>query len=80
MISFDDYANENKTEHNSKWPYVLDHPYRTLIIGGSGSGKTNALLSLINNQPNIDKIYLYAKDPYEAKYQFLIKKKEKVQD
>ena len=75
MINFDDYANENKTEHNSKWPYVLDHPYRTLIIGGSGSGKTNALLSLMNNQPNIDKIYLYAKDPYKAKYQFLIKNK-----
>ena len=42
-----------------------------LIIGGSGSGKTNALLNLINNQPDIDKIYLYAKDPYEDKYQFL---------
>ena len=55
------------------------HPaYRTLIIGGSGSGKTNALLNLINNQPDIDKIYLYAKDPYEAKYQYLINKHEKV--
>ena len=39
-----------------------------LIIGGSGSGKTNALLNLISNQPDIDKIYLYAKDPYEDKY------------
>ena len=76
MINFDDYAIENKTEHNSKWPYIPDHPYRILIIGGSGSGKTNALLNLINNQPDIDKIYLYAKDPYEAKYQFLINKKE----
>ena len=47
-----------------------------LIIGGSGSGKTNALLNLINNQPDIDKIYLYAKDPYEDKYQFLINKRE----
>ena len=45
-------------------------------MGGSGSGKANALLNLINNQPNIDKTYLYAKDPYEAKYQFLINKKE----
>ena len=52
------------------------HPYRILIIGGSGSGKTNALLNLISNQPDIDKIYLYAKDPYEAKYQFLINKRE----
>ena len=50
--------------------------YRILIIGGPGSGKTNALLNLINNQPDIDKIYMYAKDPYEAKYQFLINKRE----
>ena len=76
MSNFDDYANENKTEHNLKWPYIPDHPYRILIIGGSGSGKANALLNLINNQPDIDKIYLYAKDPYEAKYQFLINKRE----
>ena len=40
--------------------------------------KTNALLNLINNQPDIDKIYLYAKDPYETKYQYLINKREKV--
>ena len=76
MINFDEYVNENKTEHNKNWPYTPDHPYRILIIGGSGSGKTNALLNLINNQPDIDKIYLYAKDPYEAKYQFLINKRE----
>ena len=49
-----------------------------LIIGSSGSGKTNVLLSLIENQPDIDKIYLYAKDPYEAKYQYLINKREGV--
>ena len=55
MINFDDYTNENKTEHNLKWPHVQDHPYRTLIAGGSGSGKTNPLLNLINNQPAIDK-------------------------
>ena len=78
MINFDDYTNENIIEHSSKWPYIPDHPYRILIIGGSGSGKTNALLNLINNQPDIDKIYLYAKDPYEAKYQYLINKREKV--
>ena len=78
MINFDNYTNENKTEHNSKWPYISDHLYRILIVGGSGSGKTNALLNLINNQPDIAKIYLYAKDPYEAKYQYLIKKREKV--
>ena len=78
MISFDDYTNENKLEHNSKWPYISDHPYRILIIGGFGSGKTNALINLIDIQPDIDKIYLYAKDPYEAKYQHLINKREKV--
>ena len=77
MINFDDYVNKNKTKHNLKWPYIPDHPYRILIIGGSGSGKTNALLNLINNQPDIDKIYLYAKDPYETKYQFLINKRER---
>ena len=72
MINFDDYVNENKTGHNKNCPYIPDHPYRILIIGGSGSGKTNVLLNLIENQPDIDKIYLYAKDPYEAKYQYLI--------
>ena len=66
MINFDDYTIESKIEQNSKWSYILDHPYRILIVGGSGSEKTNALLNLINNQPDIDKIYLYAKDPYEA--------------
>ena len=78
MINFDDYTNENIVEHNLKWPYILDHPYRILVIGGSGSGKTNELLNLINNQPDVDKIYLYAKDPYEKKYQYLINKREKV--
>ena len=57
MINFDDYANENNTEHNQKWPYIPDHPYRILIISGSGSGKTNALLNLINNQPDIIKAH-----------------------
>ena len=79
MINFDDYTNENKSEHNLKLPYIPDHLYRVLIIGGSGSGKTNALLNLINNQPDMDKIYLYAKDPYEPKYQHLINKREKVE-
>ena len=78
MINFDNYTNENKIEHNLKWSYVLDHPYKILIVGGSGSGKRNTLLNLINNQPDIDKIYLYAKDPYEVKYQYLISKREKV--
>ena len=78
MINFDEYTNENKTKHNPNSPYIPDHPYRILIMGGSGSGKTNALLNLINNLPDIDKIYLYAKDPYEDKYHFLIKKRESI--
>ena len=78
MINFDDYTNESKTDHNSKWPYISYHPCRILIVAGLGSRKTNALLNLINNHPDIDKIYLYAKDPYEAKYQYLINKREQV--
>ena len=78
MITFDNVTEENTTTQNPNWPHVPDHLYRILIITGSGSGKTNALLNLTNHQPNIDKIYLYAKDPYEAKYQFLIKKLENV--
>ena len=78
MINFDDYTNESKIEHNSKWPYIPDHPYRILVLGASGSEKTNALLNSINNQPDIDKMYLYAKDSYEVKYQYLINKREEV--
>ena len=76
MINLDSITNENNKEHNEKWPYIPDHPYRILIIGGSGSGKTNALLNLINEQDHIDKIYLYAKDLSEPKYEYLIKKHE----
>ena len=78
MINIDDYRNENKTKHNPKWQCIPDYPCKILIIEGSGSGKTIALLNLINNQSDIDKTYLYAKDPYEAKYQYLIKQREKV--
>ena len=77
MINLHGHTNENKTEHNPKWPYIPDHPYRILIIGGSGYGKTNVILNIINNEPDIDTIYLYAKDPYEAKHQYLINKREK---
>ena len=67
---------KGKQKNNPKWPEILDHPHRILIIGGSGSGKTNALLNLITNEPDIDKSYLCAKDPYEAKDQLLINKRE----
>ena len=76
MINLDDITNENNKEHNEKWPYIPDQPYRNLIIGGSGSGKTNALLNLINKQNDIDKISLHAKDLSKSKYEILIKKRE----
>ena len=76
MFNFDYITKEDVKEHNPKWPEIPDCPYWILIIGGFGSWKTNALLNLINHEPDIDKIYLYAKDPYQAKYQLLINKRE----
>ena len=76
MFNLDDIKNENNKEHNKKWPFIPDYPYRTLIIGGSGSRKTNALLNLMKEPDDIDKIYLYTKDLSEPKYGFLIKKCE----
>ena len=65
-INFDDVTG-NKTQHNpNNRPYIPDHPYIILMIGGSGPGKRNVLLNLINHQQDIDKIYLYAKDPSEV--------------
>ena len=60
MFYLDDITNENNKSHNKEWPYIPDHPYRMLIIGGSGSGKTSAPLNLIKEQDSdnlIDKIY-----------------------
>ena len=68
-------AIRNQTEHDPNRPHIPNHPYRILIIG-SGSGKTNALLNLISYLQDIDKIYQYAEDPYEPRYQLLIKKRE----
>ena len=71
MFNFNDIKNEIIVKHNLKWPYIPDHPYRMLIIGGSGSEKTNALLNLIKEEDNdelIDEIYLYVKDLNEPKY------------
>ena len=67
MINPDSIPNENNKEHNKKQPYIPDRPYRILIIGLSGSGKTNALLHLIKEQGDIDEICLYAKDLSEPK-------------
>ena len=79
MVNFDNYTNENITEHNPKWSYIPDHSYRILTIGGTGSWKTSELFSFIDNEPDIDKIYLHAKDSYKAKYQYLIKNREGIE-
>ena len=76
MKTYDQLVEINQ---NTNWPDIPDHPYRILIIGGSGSGKTNVLLNLIKPlQQDIDKIYLYIKDPFESKHQLLINGREKV--
>ena len=76
MFNFDYITKGDIKEHNSDWTEISDHPYEILIIGDSGSGKTNVLLNLISHEPVIDKIYLYAKAPSEEKYQLLINKRE----
>ena len=76
MINVHSITNENNQKHNEKWPYIPDNPYRILIIGDSGSRKTNALINLTNEQNDIDKIYLYARELSEPKYEYLIKKRE----
>ena len=78
MINVDNIINENNEKHNEKWLFIPNHLYRILIIGESGSGKTNTLLNLLNEQGDIDKIYLYAKDLSEHKYELLIKNRENV--
>ena len=72
MMNFDDVKKEKIIKHNPNWPPIPDHPYGILIIGSSGSGKTNSLFNLLSHQPDIDKIYLNGKDSYEAKHEFLI--------
>ena len=70
------YHQSVEINHNLNWPYIPDYPYRILIIAGSGSGKSNVLLNLIKHQqPDIDKIYLYVKDPLQSKYQLLINRR-----
>ena len=76
MFNFNQITKGDLKEQNLNCPEIADYPYRILINGGSGSGETNAKLSLINNEPDIDKIYLFAKDPCEVKYQLLINKRE----
>ena len=73
----ENYGKPIEINHNPNWPYIPDHPYRILITGGSGSGKTNVLLNLIKNQrPDISKIYLCIKNSFESKYELLINGRE----
>ena len=65
MINFYDITNGNTKEHNPNWPKIPDHPYKILVICGTASGKTNSMFSLIINQPDIDEICLYVKEPNE---------------
>ena len=76
MINLDSITNKNNEEHNEKCRHIPDLWYRILITGGSGLSKTNTLLNLINEQGDIDKIYLYAKDVNESKYEYLIKNRK----
>ena len=83
MINYDDVTKVNINKHNVNWPRIPDNPYRILIIGGSESGKINALINQIKQKGDddynvFDKIYLYVKNLYEAKYQYLVKKHEKM--
>ena len=76
MIKLSDVIKENIKEHNPNWLQIRNHPFRILIIGGSGSGKRNPLFNLINQQSDVDKVYWNAKGLNEAKKNFLVNKRE----
>ena len=78
MINVDDFTKQNIKEHNPHQSKIPDHPYRIFVVGGSGSENTSAFINVIKHKPDINKTCLYAKHPYEAKYQFLIKKRESI--
>lgn len=78
MITFDQVTGENTQERNPRYPQISNHLYRIQVQRGSGSGRTNVWLNLINYQSEIYKIFLYAKDLYEPKYHYFINNIEKV--
>ena len=78
LINFDEDKEEKRQIHNPHKLRIPDHPYRILIAGGSASEKTNALLNLINHQPDINKIFLHVKYPYKLKHQFLINRRKRL--
>ena len=82
MINFDDVTKENKRTYSklarNLWSYICIYIYKILLIGCSGSGKANSLFNLINQKPGINKVYLYAKYPYDEKCKFLTNKRESI--
>ena len=71
------YDQSVELNHSQNWPYIPDHLHKILIIGGSGSRKSNVLLNLIKHQrQDIDKIYLYVKGPFKSNYQLLVNERE----
>ena len=76
MFYIDYITKEGIIKHSPKQQKILDHPTRISIVGDSGSGKTNAQFNLVNHKHDIDKMYLFAKDPYETQYQLLTNKRE----
>ena len=81
MINYAGVTGENKTKHNLNWPYIPGYPFRIITIGGSGSGKMNALLTQHKDHDDYDisdKVYLYVKDPNEVKCQYITRTHEKI--
>ena len=76
MFNFISIAKEYIKKHNPNWPAISDDQYRILVVGGCGSAKPNTLLNLISHQPDNEIVYLYTKEPFEAKYQLIINKRE----
>ena len=76
MFNFDYITKKDIKEHNLNQPEIPDHLYRLLIVEESRSGKANSLVNLTNHEPDIDKIYSYAKNPYKVRYQLLINKRK----
>ena len=81
MLMIEKYDQSVEINQNTNWSYTSENPYRILIISGSGTGKTNALLYLMKHQrPDIDKMYLYVEDPFESKCRIAYQQMGKVSD
>ena len=78
MFKFNRITKEDIKKRNPNWSELPNHPYKILIVGGLESRKTNASFNLLHHEPDIDKFFLHAKDPYEAKHELLINIRETV--